>query len=84
MIGSFRVEAWREDGCLATHRELADRGHKVERNHCSAAGVGDGSISLRAQTSLGTILGNVTDESGAAIPHVAVTITNEATSAPRT
>jgi len=38
---------------------------------------------LPAQTSLGTILGNVTDESGAAIPHVTVTITNEATSAAR-
>ena len=40
-------------------------------------------VQLPAQTSLGTILGNVTDESGAAIPHVAVTITNEATSAAR-
>jgi len=39
---------------------------------------------LAAQTSLGTILGNVSDESGAAIPHVAVTVTNEATSATRT
>lgn len=35
------------------------------------------------QTSLGTIVGDITDESGAAIPHVTVTITNEATSASR-
>lgn len=37
-----------------------------------------------AQTSLGTIVGNVTDESGAAIPHVSVKVTNEGTSAVRT
>jgi hypothetical protein len=40
------------------------------------------SVQLSAQTSFGTILGNVT-ESGAAIPRVAVTITNEAISASR-
>lgn len=38
---------------------------------------------LSAQTSLGTIVGTVTDESGAAIPNVAVQITNEGTSAAR-
>jgi outer membrane receptor protein involved in Fe transport len=36
-----------------------------------------------AQTSLGTIVGQIKDESGAAIPHVAITVTNEATSATR-
>src|SRR5665213_2506016 len=36
-----------------------------------------------AQTSLGTIVGTITDESGAAIPHVAITVTNEATAAAR-
>lgn len=40
-------------------------------------------IQLPAQTSLGTILGNVTDESGAAVPQVVVTIKNEGTSAAR-
>ena len=40
-------------------------------------------LPLFAQTSLGTIVGTITDESGAAIPHVAVTVTNEATSASR-
>jgi outer membrane receptor protein involved in Fe transport len=38
---------------------------------------------LSAQTSLGTVLGNITDESGAAIPHVSVTVTNEGTNAAR-
>ena len=41
-------------------------------------------LPVAAQTSLGTIVGNVLDESGAAIPQVTVTITNEATSAVRT
>jgi Carboxypeptidase regulatory-like domain len=41
------------------------------------------SMPLLAQTSLGTIVGEITDESGAAVPHVAVTITNEATAASR-
>jgi len=40
-------------------------------------------MQLPAQTSLGTILGNVTDESGAAVPQVVVTIKNEGTSAAR-
>ena len=38
---------------------------------------------LSAQTSLGTIVGTVTDDSGAAIPNVAVQITNEGTAAVR-
>lgn len=38
---------------------------------------------LSAQTSLGTIVGTVTDDSGAAIPNVAVQITNEGTAATR-
>jgi len=38
---------------------------------------------LGAQTSLGTIVGTVTDDSGAAIPNVAVQITNEGTAAVR-
>jgi hypothetical protein len=42
------------------------------------------SVSAPAQTSFGTIVGNVTDESGATISQVAVTITNEGTSAART
>jgi hypothetical protein len=42
------------------------------------------SLPVFAQTSLGTIVGNVLDESGASIPQVTVTITNEATSAVRT
>ena len=37
-----------------------------------------------AQTSLGTIVGNVTDESGAAIPAVSIKVINEATAAERT
>jgi Carboxypeptidase regulatory-like domain/TonB dependent receptor len=36
-----------------------------------------------AQTSLGTIVGTITDESGAAIPQVAIVVTNVATSATR-
>jgi hypothetical protein len=39
--------------------------------------------SLPAQTSLGTIVGNVTDESGAAIPNAGITITSQQTSAQR-
>jgi hypothetical protein len=38
---------------------------------------------LAAQTSLGTIVGNVTDESGAAIPGVIVKITNDGTATER-
>ncbi len=38
---------------------------------------------LRAQTSLGTIVGTITDDSGAAVPNVAVQITNEGTTATR-
>ena len=51
----------------------------------SAAWLGFASLSgtLVAQTSLGTIVGNVLDESGAAIPGVAVKVTNEGTSAER-
>jgi hypothetical protein len=41
------------------------------------------SLPVFAQTSLGTIVGNVTDETGAAIQQVTVTITNEGTSAAR-
>ncbi len=41
------------------------------------------SAPLFSQTSLGTVVGLITDESGAAIPHVAVLITNEATAASR-
>ena len=42
------------------------------------------SLPLAAQTSFGTILGNVSDESGAVVPGVAVTITNEGTGNVRT
>jgi outer membrane receptor protein involved in Fe transport len=42
---------------------------------------GDGR--LLAQTSLGTIVGTVTDDSGAAVPNVSVQVTNEGTSASR-
>ena len=42
------------------------------------------SFPLAAQTSFGTILGNVADESGAVVPGVAVTITNEGTGNVRT
>ena len=38
-----------------------------------------GSLPLAAQTSFGTILGNVADESGAVVPGVTVTVTNEGT-----
>ena len=41
-------------------------------------------LPLAAQTSFGTILGNVADESGAVVPGVAVTITNEGTGNVRT
>ena len=42
------------------------------------------SLPLVAQTSFGTILGNVGDESGAVVPGVTVTITNEGTGNSRT
>ncbi len=42
------------------------------------------SAPLFSQQSLGTIVGNVTDESGAAIPNVAVKVINEGNSAERT
>lgn len=38
---------------------------------------------VSAQTSLGTVVGNITDESGAAVPGVTVRITNEGTAAER-
>jgi outer membrane receptor protein involved in Fe transport len=38
---------------------------------------------LSAQTSFGTVVGTVTDDSGAAVPNVSVQITNEGTSAAR-
>ena len=41
------------------------------------------SVPVLGQTSLGTIVGQVTDESGAAIPHVEILITNDATAATR-
>ena len=42
------------------------------------------SVSVSAQTSFGTIVGNVTDESGATIAQVVVSVTNEGTAAART
>jgi len=84
MMKSFRVEAWREAGFLPTHSALAIwRGINWSRTIAVLLALAAASIQLPAQTSLGTILGNVTDESGAAIPKVAVTVTNEATSAAR-
>src|ERR1700680_3213279 len=78
MKKSFQVEAWRPAGFLPTCCINWTRTIAVLLALVAA------SIQLPAQTSLGTILGNITDESGAAVPRVAVTITNEATSAPRT
>jgi outer membrane receptor protein involved in Fe transport len=84
MRKSFRVEAWRDAGLLPIHWELArSRGINWSRTIAVLLALAAASIQLPAQTSLGTIVGNVTDESGAAIPRVAVTITNEATSAAR-
>ncbi len=85
MRESFQVEAWRKAGFLPARWLLArSRGVNWGRTVAVLVALAAASIQLPAQTSLGTILGNVTDESGAAIPHVAVTITNEATSAART
>jgi hypothetical protein len=84
MMESFRVEAWRKDGFLAVRWGLARlRGMNLGRTVAVLLALATASVQLPAQTSLGTVLGNVTDESGAAIPHVAVTITNEETSAVR-
>jgi outer membrane receptor protein involved in Fe transport len=84
MMESFRVEAWRKDGFLAVRWGLARlRGMNLGRTVAVLLALATAFVQLPAQTSLGTVLGNVTDESGAAIPHVAVTITNEETSAVR-
>ncbi len=75
---SFRVEARRRAGCLPNCLRLNWNSLAVLVLVFSTA-----AVQISAQTSLGTILGNVTDESGASIPQVSVTITNEATSASR-
>jgi outer membrane receptor protein involved in Fe transport len=85
MMKSFRVEARRGAGFLPGYSRFPGFCSRIGSLTLAAfVGLLTLCVQLPAQTSLGTILGNVTDESGAAIPHVTVTITNEATNATRT
>lgn len=51
---------------------------------CAVLAAALGTAPAAAQTSFGTIVGNVTDESGAVIPGATVTVTNEGTGTVRT
>jgi len=84
MMESFRVEAWRKSRFLPPNWRLTNsRNINWRLTVAVLLALVAASVQLPAQTSFGTIVGNVTDESGAAIPRVALTITNEATSATR-